>query len=83
MTSETRVPEVELVKFLSEILVRQPARHRRKGRIGPVKRMTNGELLYPVFRLLERDYDKLCQLTNEVRREFGWEYERFRREEDE
>lgn len=78
--SDTRVPEVELVKFLSQILVRQPARHKREGRIGPVKRLANGELLYPVFRLLEHDYDRLCQLTNEVRREFGWEMETFRKD---
>lgn len=86
MTSETRVPEVELVKFLSEILVRKPVvdgpRTRSVGH-RRARRWSDGTLVYRPFRLRECDYERLCQLTNEVRREFGWEDERFRKEEDE
>lgn len=82
--SDTRVPEVELVKFLSEILVRQPARDRRKPfehrATGRLRRRANGDLVYRPFSLREHDYDRLCQLTNEVRREFGWEMETFRKD---
>ena len=81
---DTRVPEVELVKFLSEVLVRQPARdklkpfeHRARGRL---RRRSNGDLVYQPYRMTECDYDRLCQLTNEVRREFGWEIETFRKD---
>lgn len=85
MTFDTRVPEVELVKFLSEILVRKPVvdgpRTRSVGH-RRARRWSDGTLVYRPFRLLEHDYDRLCQLVNEVRREFGWEFETFKKGED-
>jgi hypothetical protein len=82
--SDTRVPEIELVKFLSEILVRQPARHKLKpfehSARGKPKRRANGDLVYAVYRMREVDYDHLCMLVNDVRREFGWPMETFRKD---
>lgn len=86
--SDNRVPEIELVKFLSEILVRQPARHKLKpfehSARGRPKRRANGELVYATpYRMRESDYDHLCMLVNECRREFGWDVETFRKDGDE
>ena len=84
--SDTRVPEIELVKFLSEILVRQPARHRlkpfeHKAR-GRIKRYENGTPMYAPFRMRESDYGQLCMLVNQCRREYGWSIETFLKEDE-
>lgn len=73
--SDTRVPEIELVKFLTEVLTRKPAKDKEWTRsVGHfrAKRYPGGAVVYPAFRLLEHEYDRLCQLTNDTRQEFGW-----------
>lgn len=65
--------DVELVLTLSELLPRRPARRRRKQgewkATGRVRRTSNGEYIYPPFRLSEDDYSYLVMLVNQVRRE--------------
>ena len=73
--SDTRVPEIELVKFLTEVLTRKPAKDKERSRsVGcfRARRYPSGTIVYTTFRLLEHEYDRLCQLTNDARHEFGW-----------